>query len=276
MIRGNGQPPVPSSWQALRQRLSPLVRAVIPSRLPLRGPYGSHAAALEESIGYDSPCVVEQVERATLEVLHGQAAYERDGTVFASRPDLPIHHVLKPLLGPHTTIADVGGGLGGLYINAPELFPTGCRRLVIEQPSMVAAGRRLSAEHGLDLEFVEAGAELPRVDLLVASGVLPYLPEPWAQLARWLEQCQPRAVIVDRTAVRRGPSRWYVQTNPGYYKEEVSYPIQVLNQRQLMAAFPSFRLVRRWRNAFDAGRPRHIGLLFVRADQPSPLGRAHR
>lgn len=258
-------------WRRLRQYVGPLVRAVIPSRLPMRGPFPSYATALAESTGYDSPCVVEQVESATLAVLEGQAAYERDGTAFDSRPNLPIHTVLKPLLGPGTTIADVGGGLGGLYINAPDLFSRGCRRLVIEQTSMVVAGRRLNARHGLGIEFVEAArGELPRVDLLVLSGVLQYLPDPWAQLARWLEGCRPSAVIVDRTSVRRGPSRWYVQTNPGYYREAVSYPIQVLDQRRLLAAFSGYQLAKRWRNAFDAGNPKHIGLLFLRPQQ-SPL-----
>lgn len=263
-------PHPPSPWRRLRQRIGPLVRTVIPSRLPMRGPYPSYAAALAEATGYDSPCVVEQVEAATVAVLEGRAAYERDGIALASRPDLPIHAALRPLLRPDTTIADVGGGLGGLYINGRDLFPPDCRRLVIEQPSMVAAGRRLCANYALGLEFMEADEDaLPRVDVLVLSGVLPYLPDPWGQLARWLEHGQPEAVIVDRTAVRRGSSRWFVQTNPGYYREAVSYPIQVLDQRRLLAAFSGYKLAKRWRNTFDAGRPTHIGLLFVRSDQPS-------
>ncbi|MFN2168856.1 MAG: hypothetical protein ACK2U9_21695, partial [Anaerolineae bacterium] len=131
-----------SLWQRLRRRLVPVARAVIPSRLPLKGPYPSYAAALAEATGYDSPLVAQQVEEAIQAVLEGRAAYERDGTAFAARPDLPIHAVLKPLIGARTTIADFGGGLGGLFINAPELFPPACRRLVIEQASMVEAGRR--------------------------------------------------------------------------------------------------------------------------------------
>lgn len=265
--------PVPMSEPAhrffttrLRMRLGLLLRKVIPSRLPMKGPYGSYGAALAEATGYDSPLVAHQVEEATLAVLEGRAAHERDGTAFQNRPDLAIHRVLRQVLTSRATIADFGGGLGGLYINAPELFSQGCRRLVIEQTSMVAAGRRLDSAHGLSIEFFD-GSDLraiPSVDVLVLSGVLQYLPDPWPLLSELLHHLSPASVIVDRTSVRRGPSLWYLQTNPGYYREEVTYPIQVLEERRLLAAFRGYRPVSRWRNGFDAGRPRHVGMLLIR------------
>ena len=146
-------PSSPSLWQRTKKLVGPLVRAVIPSQLALQGPYPSYAAALAQSTGYNAPLVAQEVEAAIAAVLEGKAGYERDGTTFDTRPDLPIHAVLKPLLGPHTTIADFGGGLGGLYINAPELFPPGCRKLVIEQTSMVGAGRRLASTPDLTSSF---------------------------------------------------------------------------------------------------------------------------
>lgn len=258
--------PPPSPWRRLRQRLAPLVRRVIPSRLPMRGPYPSYAAALAEATGYDAPLVARQVEEATRAVLEGRAGYERDGTAFAVRPNLPIVGVLAGVLQPESVVADFGGGLGGLYINAPELFAPGCRRLVIEQASMVAAGRRLAVEHGLAIEFVDAAelAALPPVDVLVLSGVLQYLSDPWSLLAQLLPRARPGVVVLDRTAVRRGDSRWYLQTNPGFYREPVTYPVQVLDRRRLLAAFPGYRLTRRWHNGFDPGRPEHLGMLLLR------------
>lgn len=255
-----------SLWKRLRQQLGPVARAVIPSRLALKGPYPSYGAALAEATGYDSPLVVQQVEEATLAVLEGRAAHERDGTALESQPDLPIHAVLKPLIGANSTIADFGGGLGGLFINAPELFPPGCRRLVIEQASMVAAGRRMATAHGLGLEFFDGTdlSSIPAVDVLVLSGVLQYLPDPWPLLGSLLHHARPQAVILDRTAIRHGPSRWYLQTNPGYYREPVSYPIQVLDRGRLLRSFPGYRLEREWHNSFDAQRPEHVGLLFIR------------
>jgi putative methyltransferase (TIGR04325 family) len=130
---------------------------------------------------------------------------------------------------------------------------------------MVIAGRRLSHDYDLPIQFLDAEKDsLQCVDVLILSGVLQYLPDPWGALADLLKRCAPRLVIVDRTAVRLGSSRWSVQTNPGYYTRSVTYPIQVLDRRRLMNSFPGYRLEREWHNSFDAQRPEHIGLLFVR------------
>jgi len=260
--------------QRLRRLLGPIVRRLIPSRLPMKGPFDNYGAALAEATGYDSPLVTKQVEEATRAVLDGLAVYERDGTAFAARPSLPIHVALGSLLAPHSAIADFGGGLGGLYLNAPELFPTGCRRLVIEQPSMVGAGRRLASVYGLDIEFFESAelSAIPSVDVLVLSSVLQYIPDPWPLLDSLLHQLRPASVIIDRTAIRRGPSRWYLQTNPGYYQEPVTYPVQVLDQQRLLAAFRGYRPERSWHNDFDAGRPEHIGMLLLWDDAEEARG----
>ena len=106
--------------------------------------------------------------------------------------------------------------------------------------------------------------------MLVLSSVLQYLPDPWQQLALLLERGSPDAVILDRTAVRDGPSRWYLQTNPGYYSEPVTYPVQVLERQRLLDAFRGYRVVRRWHNRFDPGRPEHLGLLLLR-DSPAAV-----
>ncbi|MEB3335635.1 MAG: methyltransferase, TIGR04325 family [Cyanobacteriota bacterium] len=239
----------------------------------MKGPYPNHAAAMAQATGYDSPLVSQKVEEATRAVLEGRAGYERDGTAFATRPKLTIYEVLQPLIREGSTIADFGGGLGGLFFNAPELFPPSCRKLVIEQASMVEAGRRLARDHQLPLEFLTSEAlDIPAVDVLVVSGVLQFLEDPWDCVRLLLHQANPAAVIIDRTAVGAGPSRWHVQTNPGYYNEEVSYPVQVLNRQQLLEAFPGFRLVRRWHNSFDPGRPEHIGMLLLRDDAEGSKG----
>ncbi|MEB3242524.1 MAG: methyltransferase, TIGR04325 family [Cyanobacteriota bacterium] len=272
-MNGEVHPPAASLWRRFRRGVSPLVRAVIPSRLVLRGPYPSHAAALAEATGYDTPLVPQQVEEATVAVLEGRAAYERDGTAFATRPELPLYKVLRPLLPRAGAVADFGGGLGGLFLNAPELFPSSCRQIVIEQPSMVEAGRRLARRHRLPLEFLDASEQaIPAVEVLVFSCVLQYLPDPWPVVQEVLRQTAPAAVILDRTAVRDGPSRWYVQTNPGYYQAPVSYPVQVLDRRLLLEAFHGYRPVRRWHNVFDPGRPEHIGMLLLRDDSRGAAG----
>lgn len=252
-------------WLRIKQFVAQRMSAVPPSSLSMTGPYESYTSALAVATGYDSPLIAQKVETAILDVLEGRAVYERDGTTFSSMPDLPIHHALLPFLSTDTTIADFGGGLGGLYINAPKLFPPGCRQLVIEQASMVAAGRRIASHHGLAIEFLNAETQnVPPVDILVFSGVLPYLADPWDQIPIILNATTPRVVILDRTAICSGPSRWYLQTNPGYYSQTITYPIQILNRKQLIKSFPGYRLMKQWHNSFDAQNPEHIGMLLLR------------
>jgi len=256
-----------SLWLRIKKLVARRLSAVAPSSLPMTGPYESYASALAVATGYDSPLIAQKVESAILDVLEGRAVYERDGTTFSGMPDLPIHRALMPFLSTSTTIADFGGGLGGLYINAPKLFPPGCRQLVIEQPSMVAAGRRIASQYGLFIEFLDAETQnVSAVDVLVFSGVLPYLADPWDQIASILNASTPKVVILDRTAICSGPSRWYLQTNPGYYSRTVTYPIQILNRKLLINSFPGYRLAKQWHNSFDAQHPEHVGMLLVRED----------
>ena len=252
----------------IRKHVGRVVRRVIPYRMPMKGPFGSFEAALAEATGYDSPLVTKQVEEATKTVIEGRAAYERDGTAFQEIPELWIHKVLRGVLNPDSTIADFGGGLGGLFISGNGLFPQGCRRLVIEQSSMVATGKRLASAYGLRIEFIDAAdlSDLPSVDVLILSSVLQYLVDPWTTLETLINSTRPTVVILDRTAIHRGPSRWYLQTNPGYYCEPVTYPIQVLERRRLIGAFKGYRPAYQWHNEFDAGRPEHIGMLLKKVE----------
>jgi putative methyltransferase (TIGR04325 family) len=140
---------------------------------------------------------------------------------------------------------------------------------VIEQASMVLVGRRLAQAYRLPVEFLDSQeSAIPPLDVLIFSSVLQYLPDPWGMVESLLRRSTPAVVILDRTAIRRGPSRWYLQTNPGYYQEPVSYPVQVLEQRRLLAAFHGYRPVRHWHNDFDPRRPEHIGMLLLRDDTP--------
>jgi len=251
--------------KTIRQVIGPVYRLVIPNQLRLGGPYSSYLEAISYATGYDSPVIASKVEEATRAVLEGRGAYERDGTVFQVRPYLKINQILKNLVTPKTVIADFGGGLGGLYINSPELFPLGCRRIVIEQTSMVYTGRRITEEYDLAIDFIDSNSQaIPKLDVLVLSSVLQYLEKPWAVVEWLIQSSNPEVVILDRTAIRRGESQWHIQLNTGYYEKTVNYPIQILDSKKLLGAFSRYRVMTTWHNHFDARLPEHIGILFIR------------
>ena len=260
---------IPVSLRLLRVGVGKLQRALAPrSRLHLTGPWPSYEAARMHAAGYQAPAVLEKVESGFLDVVCGRAGYERDGMSYPEGPaDLPIRTVLHDLLRPGDTVVDVGGGLGGLFLNLPGLLASAGRRVVVEQPLLANRGRELSAAHGLAIEFAVSLSDLGFVpDVVVLSSVLAYVPEPFAMLAA-VAGLGPRTILVDRTPITRGDDvRWYVQENPGYYRTEVSYPIGLIPAARLKSALSSYayQLSREWVSSLDVRLPPHRGYLFQR------------
>ena len=177
-------------------------------------------------------------------------------------PSLKIYDRLDGLLKPDSTIADFGGGVGGLFFNAPELFPVNCRKIVIEQASMVKAGRHLQNICDTAIEYFDSGdlLALPKLDIIVFSAVLQYISNPFRVLLEVVDACKPKTILIDRTAVSKIKRMWHIQHNPGYYSDEVSYPIQPLNVKEIQDCLPDYRLVKTWKNDFDPDFPEHVGL----------------
>ena len=248
----------------IRAGIVRVFRGILPTRLSMTGRFTSFEEVRLHSTGYDSLVVCDKVEAALRAVLEGQSVYERDGTAMGFRPHgIVLFDLLKEHLRSTDVVADVGGGLGGLYVNAPELFSPGIRYLVVEQPLMLRRGRALAEEFNLPIAFVEEDAVIS-ADILIFSSVLQYHPDPWQILARLIARASPRLVIIDRTPVADKHSFWSVQDNPGYYPEPVTYPVQILDRQRLENSIPGYRICRRWRNTFDAQSPKHVGMLFVK------------
>ena len=115
------------------------------------GSYRDWQTALKGSQSYESMELFNEIVTSTRAVLTGQAAYERDGVTFTeSRPHLPLIAALaiakkteRPL-----QIIDFGGSLGSAYLqNRNWLVSRTFQWIIIEQPHVVAAGRKLFDEH---------------------------------------------------------------------------------------------------------------------------------
>jgi putative methyltransferase (TIGR04325 family) len=170
------------------------------------GDFPDFGAAKACSTGYGQDVILERTRLALHKVLRGEAAYERDAATF-DKVELPW-----PLLALLTRAAaenagslavlDFGGSLGSTYYLCHS-FLSRLPRLewsIVEQPAHVACGRREFANATLKF-YPTIGDCLKerRPKVLLLSGVLQYLPEPWA----FLREAATHGfdwIILDRTA----------------------------------------------------------------------------
>lgn len=196
--------------RALFSRLAGPLGGVTARAGTLRGPYPSWAAAAARAPGYDNAAVLSRVLAASRAVRDGLAAQERDGHALPSvEPSWPLLALLERAAlenrGP-VHVCDFGGALGSTYQAARAFLPSTVELMwtVVEQPGMVALGQREFSTPAL--AFVTDVAQVrqdPRVDVLLLSGVLQYLEDPWASWGQ-LERLDARWLLVDRTPVYAG------------------------------------------------------------------------
>ena len=170
-----------------------------------RGDFNSWHDAAKLASGYGVPVILERTRDSLRMVRDGKAEFERD-SVIISPPEYPFALIacllhlaaLKELKS--LSVLDFGGSLGSSYFQCRK-FLVGVKKLrwsVIEQTAHVACGR---AEFQNDeLRFYETISEAmasERPDVLVLSGVLQCLPEPFAVLEELRAQTIP-FMILDR------------------------------------------------------------------------------
>ena len=198
--------------------------------LRYEGDFPSWEAARNASTGgYDSAEILARVRESAGKVRDGLAAFERDGVCF----EKPAYNF--PLLacvlrvasdsGNRLRVLDFGGSLGITYYQCRP-FLGGLSELVwtvVEQKHFVDCGQR-EFEDGR-LRFRGSIAECEEADVVLISGSLQFLAEPFALLDQ-LAAVGARWLIVDRTPVIAGDRHVItVQRVPAaIYGREASYP----------------------------------------------------
>jgi putative methyltransferase (TIGR04325 family) len=227
-----------------------------------RGDYATWQEARSASAGYDDPAILERVARATRQVAAGEAAFERDGVAFERE------FVHAPLLAALRSAADArqgrlrvldfGGSLGSACWQHRRALAdlVELEWHVVEQPHYVAAGRREFA--GEELRFhteIAAATSAGAPDLVLASSVLQYVPDPWRTLDRLLEVAAPRLFLDRIPLLPAGPDRLTVEDVPPELGE-TSYPAWFLEERRLLAAVGRrYELVERFVTTLENGLP---------------------
>jgi putative methyltransferase (TIGR04325 family) len=239
------------------------------SGLTLLGPFDSLGKAEQQSTGYNSNVILNKVRDAVVDLLEGNAAYERDGTAFAMRPSINhLRRILKAHLKGSDVVVDFGGGLGGAFINNRDLYKHSNRYVVVEQSIFAEAGSELSQKYGLQIQFIDNFFHLPvKPDIIILSAVLQYIPYA-EQVLQQTADFMPRLIIIDRTAMApdNDSPKWWVQHEPTYYQAPVSYPNRPLSLDMMLSRLRQYSVIEEWKNPFDPVAPPHAGFLLCRRD----------
>jgi putative methyltransferase (TIGR04325 family) len=170
------------------------------------GPYKSRAEAAALSSGYDAKAITDGVLAAMAQVKQGRAAMERDGFTL-DKPQYPypllaaLLHAAAVSRDKTFNVLDFGGSLGSSYFACKAWLDGVVQNVcwtVVEQPHFVEIGSAQLATNSLRFTHnLEQLVDVP--NLVLISGVLMYLEEPYLQLQRLLG-LGAATVLIDRTA----------------------------------------------------------------------------
>lgn len=171
----------------------------------LFGDYASWNEALAASSGYDSEIILKRTKDALLKVKRGEAVYERDSVLFDeiqySWPVLAGLMYVAARSGGSLNVLDFGGSLGSSYFQNRAFFD-GLKEVrwnIVEQPRHVEIGKQFFEDDKLKFYFsIEECLAETQPDVILLSGVLQYLPQPYKTLNE-LSITPSKHLIIDRT-----------------------------------------------------------------------------
>lgn len=219
------------------------------------GRYADWTSASKASSGYDSELILEKVKQATLEVIAGKAAFERDSVLFDK-----VQHsfpVLAGLLRAATenngqlSVLDFGGSLGSSYFQCRNFLSTlnSLSWNVVEQAHFVECGCDCIQSEQLRFYFnIREVLKNQQSNVILLSSVLQYLPEPYAILSELLES-KIDYLIIDRTpfsdesedvlTIQHVPASIYSASYPCNVFSKTKMLTYFSNQYEMVAEFSS-------------------------------------
>ena len=222
----------PEILRLLRSRLGYGVR--------FSGEFATWELAAAQASGYDAPEILDKVEQATRKVLNGEAAYERDGVLFAeSQYPYPMIAGLLRVAAKHggrLSVVDFGGALGSTYNQCRKFFANlpEVKWCVVEQPQFVRKGKdEFSNEVLTFADSIDVACAAITPNVVIFSSVLQYVPDPWAILRQASKQ-SVHTIIIDRTPfVSANHDVIALQTVPKRISSS-SYPIRLFVRDSLL------------------------------------------
>lgn len=213
----------------------------------VRGGFSSWQEALDycekshHKGGYEASDILDKVSAAIQEVRKGNAEFERDSFLFYKKEYnyqflSALFYALNKYDGSSPIqVVDFGGSLGSVYFQNQSLLSSLGKQVswnVIEQKHFVDRGRAEVPEVNFYYSIEELVANKVECDILLMSGVMEYLPEPYKILGDLLKMPW-RFIIIDRSLFHPVDEDMIgVQTvPPSIY--DAQYPIWVLSSKKL-------------------------------------------
>ncbi|HLJ17371.1 MAG TPA: TIGR04325 family methyltransferase [Bryobacteraceae bacterium] len=161
--------------------------------------------------------------------------------------DYPILFWLKGTLPESTSVFDLGGSVGNHYYTFQKYltYPQDLRWVVCEVPAVAQAGRDLVQSTGVEgLHFTVHCEEADGSDIFLASGVLPFIDPPLAELLSRLRR-RPKYLLINRAALSGDPA-FVTLHNLG----QAVCPYRILNRHEFIRSLEGigYRLVDSWEN----------------------------
>jgi putative methyltransferase (TIGR04325 family) len=160
--------------------------------------------------------------------------------------DWPVLYWLQRLVPQAEYLLDAGGHQGTKFrAFRNHLNLSGRLRWVIyDVPAVVRAGRERATREGLEgLTFIETIDDAPDADILLASGVLPYLDIPFDGFLRRLPAL-PQHLILNKVATREGPTVVTLER----FRLAAEVPYQIRDRAQFLSTLDSlgYDVVDQW------------------------------
>lgn len=196
-----------------------------------RGCYSDWPSAAAAARGYAAADLAERIESAALAVRRGEAVWEKDGVTFDHVP--PAHTLWADLArvvlargDRRLTVLDFGGAYGSSFRQCRDYFAdlVELRWLIVEQAHIVEHGRIVHAGDGLEFHpDIDAAMSVAEPDVVLMSGVLQYLEQPWAVLDAIVRH-GIEFILLDRLSCSIGAPALTIQVMPATTLYPASYP----------------------------------------------------
>ena len=208
------------------------------------GTYPDWISAKNKSSGYDAENILKKILNATNLVVSGKANYEQDGKVFYKNSysyEL-ISVLLKAALENKNRLCvlDFGGALGSTYFRNRYFLKDieSLKWCIVEQNNYVEAGKKANFANNI-ISFhnlIEDVLKQNHPNVILFSGVLQYLPEPYVVLKKAISS-KADYIIIDRNPfIREGDTKLSVQKIPGSLIKS-SYPVWLFNEKDIKNLF---------------------------------------